>query len=218
MQAKLPCSRRGKILRLVASRELPIDVRVFAASNRSLHQAIREGRLRADLYYRLNVYTVELPALRDRMEDLPLLAAKFIREFNREHSKRVEGIGQDCFDALRAHKWPGNVRELRNVIQRAVIRCQSLLLSAGDLPLKPVALRGQGEAHFTVQLGSSVYDVERELIVRTLAHAAGNKKRASDILGMSRRSLYNRLERYIGHETNGHSNGPPRRNGRIGLT
>jgi transcriptional regulator with PAS, ATPase and Fis domain len=92
----------GKILRLGASRELPIDVRVFAASNRPLNQAIRDGRLRQDLYYRLNVYTVELPPLRDRLEDLPLLVEHFIEEFNREHNKSVQGLGQDCLDVLRA--------------------------------------------------------------------------------------------------------------------
>ena len=96
-------SKRREFSRLGASKELPIDVRVFAASNRSLHQAIREGRLREDLYYRLNVYTVELPPLRDRLEDLPLLVEHFIQEFNREHNKTVQGMGQDCLDALRAH-------------------------------------------------------------------------------------------------------------------
>jgi two-component system, NtrC family, response regulator HydG len=218
MQAKLlRVLEEGSILRLGASRELPIDVRVFAASNRSLPQAIREGRLREDLYYRLNVYTVELPPLRDRLEDLPLLAEHFIREFNREHKKTVQGMGQDCLDALRAHAWPGNVRELRNVVQRAVIRCHSPRLSAGDLPAE-AAVRRSPNAHFTILLGSSIYEVERELIVRTLAYAGGNKKRASDILGMSRRNLYNRLERHIEHETNGHSNGRPHRNGRNGLT
>ena len=218
MQAKLlRVLEAGSILRLGASRELPIDVRVFAASNRSLPQAIREGRLRADLYYRLNVYIVELPPLRDRLEDLPLLVAHFIREFNREHSKSVEGMGQDCFDALRAHAWPGNVRELRNVVRRAVIKCNSPMLSAGDLPLEAAVQRGPN-ANFTILLGSSICEVERELIVRTLAYAGGNKKRASGILGMSRRNLYNRLEHYIGHETNGHSTGRPHRNGRNGLT
>jgi transcriptional regulator with PAS, ATPase and Fis domain len=197
MQAKLlRVLEEGSILRLGATRELPIDVRVFAASNRYLPQAIREGRLRADLYYRLNVYTIELPPLRNRLEDLPLLVAHFIREFNRELGKNIEDIAQDCFDALRTHKWPGNVRELRNIVQRAVIRCQSPMLSVRDLPLEPVVLPSHDEAQFLVQLGSSVYEVERELIVRTLAYARGNKKRASDILGMSRRSLYNRLHRY----------------------
>jgi transcriptional regulator with PAS, ATPase and Fis domain len=215
MQAKLlRVLEEQRILRLGASKELPIDARVFAASNRSLHQAIREGRLREDLYYRLNVYTVELPPLRDRLEDLPLLVAHFIREFNREYNKSVEGMGQDCLDALRAHTWPGNVRELRNVVQRAVIRCHSPMLSAGDLPADSVP--HGSEARFTVQLGSSVYDVERELIVRTIAYAGGNKTRASDILGMSRRNLYNRLSGYAAREQNGHLNGHIHRNGRNG--
>jgi len=218
MQAKLlRVLEEKRILRLGASKDLPIDVRVFAASNRSLRQAIREGRLREDLYYRLNVYTVELPPLRDRLEDLPLLVEHFIQEFNREHKKRVQGMDQDCLDALRAHAWPGNVRELRNVVQRAVIRCPSPMLSVGDLPPE-AAVRRAPNAHFMVELGSSIHEVERELIVRTLVYAGGNKKRASDILGMSRRSLYNRLERHIEHETNGHSNGRPHRNGRNGLT
>lgn len=189
-------------------------MRVFAASNRSLRQAIREGRLREDLYYRLNVYTVELPPLRDRLEDLALLVGHFIQEFNREHKKRVQGMGQDCLDALRAHAWPGNVRELRNVIQRAVIRCHSPMLSAEDLPADSVPRCS--EARFTVQLGFSVYDVERELIVRTIAYAGGNKTRASDILGMSRRNLYNRLNGYAARDQNGHLNGHVYRNGRNG--
>jgi transcriptional regulator with PAS, ATPase and Fis domain len=218
MQAKLlRVLEERRILRLGASKDLPIDVRVFAASNRSLRQAIREGRLREDLYYRLNVYTIELPPLRDRLEDLPLLVGHFIQEFNQEHKKSVQGIGQDCLDALRTHSWPGNVRELRNVIQRAVIKCRSQVLSAGDLPADSVPKHGP-EARFTVQIGSSVYDVERELIVRTIAHAGGNKTRASDILGMSRRNLYNRLNGYAARDQNGHVNGHGHvyRNGRNG--
>ena len=216
MQAKLlRVLEEKRILRLGASRELPIDVRVFAASNRSLHQSIRERRLREDLYYRLNVYTVELPPLRDRLEDLPLLVAHFIREFNREHNKSVEGMGQDCLDSLRAHTWPGNVRELRNVVQRAVIRCPSSMLSARDLPMESGPSHA-AEAHFIVRVGSAMCEVERELIFQTLAFAGGNKARASNLLGMSRRNLYNRLQRYEVHETNGHPNGHAYRNGRNG--
>ncbi len=216
MQAKLlRVLEEKRILRLGASKELPIDVRVFAASNRSLHQAIREGRLREDLYYRLNVYTVELPPLRDRLEDLPLLVAHFIREFNREHDKSIEGMGQDCLDALQAHTWPGNVRELRNVVQRAVIRCHSPMLSAEDLPTESVPPH-RAEAHFIVRVGSPICEVERELIFRTLAFAGGNKARASNLLGMSRRNLYNRLNGYAARDQNGHLNGHVYRNGRNG--
>jgi two-component system, NtrC family, response regulator HydG len=219
MQAKLlRVLEEHKILRLGASRELSIDVRVFAASNRSLGQAIHDGRLRADLYYRLNVYTIHLPPLRDRLEDLPLLVEHFIRTFNCEYGKSVGGMSQDCLDTLRIHRWPGNVRELRNVIQRAVIRCQSRTLSAEDLPLEPIPLHRQAEAQFVVQLGSSVYEVERELIVWTLAFAGGNKTRASNILGMSRRNLYNRLERYDEREINGDANRYPNTNRRNGTS
>lgn len=181
----------------------------------SLPQAIREGRLRQDLYYRLNVYTVELPPLGDRLEDLPLLIEHFIREFNREHKKSVQGLGHDCLDALQAHAWPGNVRELRNVVQRAVIKCHSPMLSAGDLPQDAAVQRGPRQ-EFTILLGSSICEVERELIVRTLTYAGGNKKRASDILAMSRRNLYNRLERYEVREANSHLNEHSYRNGRDG--
>jgi len=216
MQAKLlRVLEEKRILRLGASKELPIDVRVFAASNRSLHQSIRQGRLREDLYYRLNVYVVELPPLRDRLEDLPLLVAHFIQEFNREHKKRVQGMGQDCLDALRAHAWPGNVRELRNVVQRAVIKCPSPMLSATDLPMESVPFHS-AEAHFMVRVGSAMCEVERELIFRTLAFAGGNKARASNLLGMSRRNLYNRLQRYEVREMNGHLNGHAHRIGRNG--
>ena len=135
----------------------------------------------------------------------------------REPKKGVEGLGHDCLDALRAHAWPGNVRELRNVVQRAVIKCHSPMLSAADLPTESVP-RHRAEAHFMVRLGASMCEVERELIFRTLAFAGGNKARASDLLGMSRRNLYNRLQRYNGHETNGYSNGRPRRDDRNGLT
>jgi DNA-binding NtrC family response regulator len=152
--------------------------------------------LREDLYYRLSVFTVELPALRDRLNDLAPLVEHFIEHFNREHNKTVQGLGEDCLDALRSHTWPGNVRELRNVIQRAVLKCRSPSLSAGDLPPESAAPHRGPEAQFMVRLGSSRYEVERELIVRTLAYAGENKACASDLLGMSRRNLYSRLELY----------------------
>ncbi len=142
MQAKmLRVLEQRTILRLGASKETPIDVRVIAATNRPLHHALREGQLREDLYYRLNVFTVELPPLRERLDDLPLLAEHFIQEFNREHKKAIQGIDQECVDALKARPWQGNIRELRNVIQRAVIECRTTTLSAAGfaaLPTRPV--------------------------------------------------------------------------------
>jgi DNA-binding NtrC family response regulator len=214
MQAKLlRVVEERKVRRLGGTVEVPVDARIVAASNRSLAQAICQRRLREDLLYRLNVFHVELPPLRDRLDDLSPLAEHFIEEFNREHSKSVQGLEQDFLDALRVHTWPGNIRELRNVVQQAVIVCRSPMLSLRDLPLE-LASRHGPEVSFTVRLGSSGYELERELLVRTVAYARGNKARAADILGMSRGTLYNRLKRYSLPETNGHANGRAYRNGR----
>ena len=160
-----------------------------------LQRAIREGRLRADLYYRLNVVSLELPPLRDRIEDVLLLAEEFVRTFNREHRKAVEGIAPDCLDALKAHSWPGNVRELRNAIERAVIMSKSPMLSIGDLP-KELSSQPGPRLGFTVRLGSTLEEVENELIARTILFAGGNKSRAAQILGVGRRTLYKQPERY----------------------
>ena len=122
-----------KILRVGGPMEISVNVRILAASNRQLQRAIRDGRLREDLYYRLCVFPIELPPLRDRLDDVPLIAEEFIRVFNREHGRAVQGIASDCLDALKAHHWPGNVRELRNAIERAVIMSKSPILSVGDL-------------------------------------------------------------------------------------
>jgi two-component system, NtrC family, response regulator HydG len=216
MQAKLlRVLQDKKISRLGGSGEVAVDVRILAASNRELQRSIREGRLRADLYYRLNVVSLELPPLRHRIEDVLLLAEEFVRTFNREHRKTIEGIAPDCLDALKAHSWPGNVRELRNAIERAVIMSRSPILSVGDLP-KEISSQPGPTQGFTVRLGSTLEEVENELIARTISFAGGNKSRAAQILGVGRRTLYKQPERYSVHETNGHSNGRPYRNGRNG--
>jgi len=218
MQAKLlRVLEDKKVLRLGGSREITVNVRILAASNRELQRAIREGRLRADLYYRLNVLSIEFPPLRDRIEDVLILAERFIRAFNRDHRKAVEGIAPDCLAALKAHSWPGNVRELRNAIERAVIVSKSPMLSVGDLPKALASQRGP-EVGFMVRLGSTLEEVENELIARTISFAGGNKSRAAQILGVGRRTLYKQPDRYKTYETNGHSNGRPHRNGRNGLT
>ena len=145
MQAKLlRVLEDKKISRLGGSGEVAVDVRILAASNRPLERAIREGRLREDLYYRLCVFPIELPPLRDRLDDVPLLAEEFIRAFNREHGKAVQGIASDCLDALNAHHWPGNVRELRNTIERAVIVSRAPMLSVGDLSTSSRLSTGAG--------------------------------------------------------------------------
>lgn len=214
MQAKLlRVLEEKEVQRLGGVKEIPIDVRVLAACNRQPRRAIREGRLREDLYFRLSVLSLELPPLRHRIEDVPLLAAEFLRQFNREHRKTVQGVAEDCLKLLKAYSWPGNVRELRNVIERAVILCRSSMLSSGDLPaaLADQAAMGSGP-DFMIRLGASLQEVEAELILRTLASVGGNKTRAARILGVARRSMYNLLERHNGHVEIGYPNGKGYRN------
>ena len=195
VQAKLlRVLEENKFRRLGGTTEIAANARVIAASNRDLDAARHEGRFREDLYYRLNVFTIRLPPLRERLEDLPLLLDFFLRDLAAPATK-VTGIHPDCMEVLKSYRWPGNVRQLRNVVERAVIVTPGPLISVADLPPEVTRPAGSGPA-FEVSLGSSLDDVERLLIERTLEFARGNKARAAEILGVSLKTLYNRLERY----------------------
>jgi len=195
LQAKLlRVIEEQRLRRLGSPVEVGLDVRVLAASNRNLQRAVREGRLRLDLYYRLKVVTVELPPLRSRAADIPSLVDQFIQEF-RHTNPRICGIDEDCLKALQAHQWPGNIRELRHLIQGALVISQGPLLSVKDLPTELRPLGGDDLA-FAVRAGTPIRDVERRLIYRTIRLTGGNKTRAAELLGISLRSLYYRLQRY----------------------
>ncbi|HTY53722.1 MAG TPA: sigma-54 dependent transcriptional regulator [Candidatus Binataceae bacterium] len=196
LQAKLlRVIEEQRLRRVGGSSELEMDVRVLTACNRPLKQAIAEGWLREDLYYRLAVFSIELPPLRDRVEDIEPLTEHFINQLGNYHRNRITGMDHDCLQALKACPWPGNVRQLRNVIERALIVSNGPLLTCADLPpdLRPV---GPPDLGFQVRVGSSLDDIERTLIYRTIEFAGGNKTRAAEILGVSIKTLYNRLERY----------------------
>ncbi|MGH7906686.1 MAG: sigma-54 interaction domain-containing protein, partial [Candidatus Binataceae bacterium] len=196
LQAKLlRVLEERKLRRLGGSTEIPLDVRVLAASNRDLEGALRDNKLREDLYYRLNVFTIDIPPLREHPEDVPDLVAHFVREFAESDSKAVNGVDNDALEMLKNYRWPGNVRQLRNVIQRALIVCRGTLIGATDLPPEIHQAEGQGDT-VELRLGASLDEVERELIRRTLDFTAGNKARAAELLGISLKTLYNRLERY----------------------
>jgi DNA-binding NtrC family response regulator len=189
-----------KLRRIGGSNDVPLDVRVLASTNRNLEDAMREGKLREDLYYRLSVFTIELPRLEERVEDIPLLANGFIKEFAQANGKPVTGADNECLEALKSRSWPGNVRELRNAIERAVIVSTRPLLSAEDLP-PPSSLATAGavkSGNSETQAGRPLREVERELILKTLDLAGGNRLRAADILGISPKTLYNKLGRYQG--------------------
>ncbi len=206
MQAKfLRALQERKVRRLGGKREVAVDVRVLAATNQPLKQAISKRLLREDLYYRLNVFVLDLPPLRERIEELPALVADFIREANRDHNREIEGVSADGLEALKAYRWPGNIRELRNVIHHAVIVSKQRTISLDDLPPEFCSPNGKTD-QVTFPVGASLDEVERELIGRTIELTAGNKTVAARMLGLGVRTLYRRLERYAGTEMVGGRN------------
>jgi transcriptional regulator with PAS, ATPase and Fis domain len=187
-QAKfLRVLQEREFLRLGGTRPMKANVRVIAATNRDLHDAVAEGQFRADLYYRLHVFDIHIPPLRQRREDIPALVAGFLREFNHT-ADRIVDITPEAMDALLEHDWPGNIRELRNVIERATIICEDGSIRAEDLSLRSAS---------PARVESTDLDViERRTIERVMRETHGNKVQASRTLGISRMQLYGRLRKY----------------------
>ena len=190
-----------KFRRLGGRQEQEVDVRIIAATNVDPAEAVRRGKLREDLYYRLNVFTIELPPLRERKEDVALLVQAFLNEFNARNGKAVKGVDQDAMRLLENYAWPGNIRELRNVIERATI------LAGGDL-IEPVHLpptlthakKDDPAATVLLTPGMTVDEAETRLIRLTLEHTRENKTRAAEILGISLKTLHNKLNRLKAQE------------------
>src|ERR1700738_4108186 len=166
LQAKLlRVIEEQRLRRVGGTTEVPLNVRVLAASNRDMERAVKEGRLRSDLFYRLNVFTITLPPLRDRIDDLPQLTQMFVKHYAEQNKKDVAGVDEECMKALQAHPWPGNVRQLRNVIERALIVCEGRTIRKTDLPDDFRAAGGGGDGGFIkIPLGTSLDDVEKEMI------------------------------------------------------
>ncbi len=171
-----------------------VDVRVVAATNRDLKAEIEKGNFREDLYYRLNVVHLHVPALRERKDDIPLLASAFLAEFARENSKPIEGFDPKARAALYAYPWPGNVRELRNCVESAVVMASGRLVTLDDLP--PTVVSRASDSGIVVPAGVPLAEAERVVILETLARNNGNKSRAAEILGIGRKTLYQKLEEY----------------------
>ncbi len=187
----------GTVRRLGGKQEIKIDVRVLAATNKDPSKAIKDGALREDLYYRLNVFTLPLPALRERGEDIPLLIQAFVEELNVKYEKRIKSVDETALQALLRHPWPGNVRELRNTIERAMIVCETDLVASRHLPPSIASeTKGDGPDSITVPFGISLEEAEKDLIRRTLASVNNNKTKAAEILGISLKTLHNKLHRY----------------------
>ncbi len=192
-----------KILRVLQERKfervggeetVEVDVRIIAATNRDLKEEIRKGSFREDLYYRLNVVSIHVPPLRERRDDIPLLAMAFLREFGEENGKRIEGFNPKARLSLYSYPWPGNVRELRNCVESAVVMAAGGLVELEDLP---PSVRSSGEErNVRVPVGSSLAEAEKILITETLASQAGNKSRTAEVLGIGRKTLYQKIEDY----------------------
>jgi DNA-binding NtrC family response regulator len=208
--AEMTPATQVKLLRVLQERtfrrlggrtEQTVDVRVIAATNSTPLEAVKNSRLREDLYYRLNVFAIELPPLRQRKDDLPLLIQAFLTEFNTRNNKSVSAVDPAAMRVLEQYNWPGNVRELRNVIERAVI------LSTGDFiepkhlpPLASTAAAASAPA-ISLEPGVTVEEAERRLILLTLEHTRDNKTRAAEILGISLKTLHNKLNRLRGRNS-----------------
>jgi two-component system response regulator HydG len=177
---------------------LHADVRVLTATNKTLAAEVRAGRFREDLYYRLNVITVRLPALRERVQDIPLLVAHFIRKYAEQNNKAVQSIQKSALEQLQAYRWPGNVRELENVIERAVVLTQESTISDNDLSLEALQLDQPShvEEGLFLPIPSTLADIEREAIVQTLEYCEGNRQATSRQLAIAPATLYRKLKEY----------------------
>jgi len=182
-----------RFYRVGGTQEVEVDARVIAATNKNLPEEVRQGKFREDLYYRLNVIEIQLPPLRERREDIPLLAEHFVHRISSELGREIGGISGSALKVLMAHDWPGNVRELENVIERAIVTCRNGTLDEQDFSwLQRTPAAAQGWEVPDVSLG----ELERRAIVAALERKGGNVKEASAALGIDRSTLYDKLKRY----------------------
>jgi DNA-binding NtrC family response regulator len=207
---EMPAPTQAKLLRVLEDRkvrrlgsksETPVDVRVLAATNKDPEKAVASGELRQDLYFRLNVFHINLPPLRDHKDDIPLLVEHILRDVNAKHGKHVRGIGAEVLDIFMSHTWPGNIRELRNILERASIMCDKELITRACLPREfgktsPKSPSDLSSIKFPV--GTTVDAMERELILQTLNATGNNKTRAAELLAISLKTLHNKLKEYGG--------------------
>ena len=203
----MPLGLQGKLLRVLqdmhftpigSNESKPVDVRVIAASNKDLPKMVQEGTFRKDLYYRLSVITIPIPPLRERTQDIPLLAHNFIEEFNAEHGRSIRGLSREAERLLMTYDFPGNIRELRNIIEYAVIMCEQDTIRPEDFPR---SFTGSAEASkpaapAQAPLTGTLYEIEKQAILQAMERNEGYQKKTAEELGISERSLYNKLKEY----------------------
>jgi DNA-binding NtrC family response regulator len=214
---EMPIATQAKLLRVLEDRKLrrlgskvetEVDVRVIAATNRNPEQAVAQGQLRGDLYYRLNVFNIQMPALREHKEDIAQLTDALLQDMNAKHGRQVSSVSDEVLQIFNSYIWPGNVREMRNTLERAVIVCTGPVIEKKHLPPNFGSAMPSGpvvddprSVHLGV--GTTVEEAERQLIMKTLAATNNNKTRAAEILGISLKTLHNKLKEYAGHATAG---------------
>ncbi|HLV02871.1 MAG TPA: sigma-54 dependent transcriptional regulator, partial [Acidobacteriota bacterium] len=186
----------GRVRRLGGRQEFQVDVRVLSATNRSPKEAIADGRLREDLFYRLNVFNLDIPPLRQRVSDIPILVQHFVSEFNEKHGTQVEGARDETLDLLRSYNWPGNVRELRNVIERAVVLAKEEWLEPKHLPPYIRESDEDSSQKLILPVGISAAEAEKQLILKTLERTGNNKAEAARQLGLDVKTIRNKLKEY----------------------
>ena len=206
LQAKLlRALQQGEVQRVGSDTPIIVDVRVIAATNRNLREEVSEGRFREDLYYRLNVIGVEVPSLRERREDIPVLAMAFLERFALANRKEIKGFTPQAMDALLKYSWPGNVRELENAVERAAILCLGEYISERELPMAVSSAPKNNDAPTLAELqgaageepiSMTLDEMERAAILRTLQDTGDNKSEAARRLGITRATLHNKLRRY----------------------
>ncbi len=198
LQAKLlRALQQGEVQRVGSDTPINVDVRIIAATNRNLLQEVKEKNFREDLYFRLNVISIEVPNLRQRKEDIPLLAAYFVEKFSQRNRKHIKGFLPQALDTMLRYSWPGNVRELENVVERAVILCQGDMISENELPtnLHSTSTPLPSNQEYSL-FGLSLDEVECLAITQTLQEVGDNKSEAARRLGITRATLHNKLKKY----------------------
>lgn len=202
LQVKLLRAIQEKTIRRVGdTKDIKLDVRLIAASNRNLQNAMEDGTLREDLFYRLNVISIHIPQLRERTEDIPLLADSFLTKYSRELDKKITGFSQEAMGMIEAYKWPGNVRELENVIERAVAFCAGDVITAEYLPDHFKKRRKSFDIEFEIpeegfDLENEIERLEKDLIIKAMERSGGVQKRAAELLGMNFRSFRYKIQKY----------------------
>ena len=184
--------QEGEFERLGGTRVIKSNVRIISATNVNLANAIKEKKFREDLFYRLNVITIDIPPLRERREDIPLLISHFLKIYQKKNNKRVDGISEEALDIMTGYQWPGNVREIKNVIERAVVLTQDRIITQKDLPGNITGSRSE-DRKFSIPFGMPLREIEQKIIIETLKRSKGDKEVTAKLLGITPRTIYRKM-------------------------